>query len=686
MSLSLAMLRRHSVQAVAILLILASYSLARPPQPSESELEELAARFDFEMMPIAAPEGLEARTIRAVHPSLEHISAWISSVGASVALHDLDGDTRDNDLCLVDPRFDSVSVQPVPGTGEDRYASFILPVPPTADDPSTIAPMGCLPGDFDENGRADLLVYFWGRTPVLYLQRAPENRRQMRVAIDAAVFEPVELVANGGRWYTNAMTRADVDGDGHPDLVVGNYFQDESRILDPNADGSERMQDSMSRARNAGRSRLLLWAGAADASAQRPDVRFVDVTDTALDDPVAHGWTLAIAAADLDGDQLPELYFAQDFGPDAMLHNRSTPGKVELVAVTGRRGLRTPASKVIGRDSFKGMGVDFGDLNQDGHLDLFVSNIAEEYALEESHFAFISTGDVDAWAEGRAPYIDRSEDLGLARSGWSWETKIADFDNDGVLEAVQATGFVRGVTDRWPELHEVAMGNDQLLKHPDAWPRVQPGDDLSGDLHNPFFVRGETGRFLDIAPMIGFGQTQVTRGIAVADVDRDGDLDIAIANQWDTSRVYRNDAPAPGASLDLTLLVPLNPTQTRVFTGVIPASTVPARFAIGAEARVTLPDGRVLVAQVDGGNGHSGARSPRLHFGLGTIDDPDTLIDVAVRWRAPDGSVHSETLEARLGANTFVLGWGVDSVKTPDQDSKTAELPPSSKSPLDARS
>src|SRR5436305_6802287 len=156
----------------------------------------------------------------------------------------------------------------------------------------------------------------------------------------------------------------------------------------------------MSRAYNAGTKRLLLWAGASTGA--KPSVRFTDVPGV-LDDEVLHGWTLAVAAADLDGDLLPEVYFANDFGPDRLLHNRSTPGALRFALLEGEKTLTTPSSKVLGRDSFKGMGVDFGDLNGDGLLDIYVSNIAADYALEESHFAFLSTGEVGRMRGGVAP-------------------------------------------------------------------------------------------------------------------------------------------------------------------------------------------------------------------------------------------------------------------------------------------
>lgn len=158
----------------------------------------------------------------------------------------------------------------------------------------------------------DPLVYYWGRTPITFLHQS--------AAMQDAAYHPVEIAPGSTRWYTNAATFADLDGDGHPDLVIGNYFEEGARTLDAFATGSEHMQHSMSRAFNTGRDRVMLWQPAGPDS-----VRFRDVLG-ALPEEAAHGWTLAVGAADLDGDLLPEIYFANDFGPDRLLHNRSTPG------------------------------------------------------------------------------------------------------------------------------------------------------------------------------------------------------------------------------------------------------------------------------------------------------------------------------------------------------------------------
>jgi hypothetical protein len=637
--------RRFGTRIAVVAILATLFGFARLPTLSEAEREALAKRFAFERTPLAAPAVDLDRTIRPVHPSYRQIAGWISSVGAGVALADLDGDGLPNDVCSVDTRIDQVLVQPAPGTGE-RYPLFALDPSPIPYVARTTAPMGCVPGDFNEDGLTDLVVYYWGHAPIAFLQRAPTAGAPRAEAsgapLTAASFKPVALAPAGEIWNTNALTSADVDGDGHLDLIVGNYFPDGSRILDAEASDYVHMHKSMSRSENGGRKHLLLWR--AGSSGADPTVDFTDRPDV-FDPQTAYSWTLAIGAADLDGDMRPEIYFGNDFGNDRLLHNLSTPGHPRFAVLEGRRTFTTPSSKILGHDSFKGMGVDFADLNGDGRLDIYVSNIAQNFALEESHFVWVSTGSAAAgatdMARGVAPYADRGEDLGLSRSGWSWDARFLDLDNDGVPEATQAVGFLRGERNRWPELHELAMGNDNNMDKPWMWPHFFSGDDLSGHLHNPFFVRAGDGRYYDLAHEVGLDQQHVSRGIAVADVDGDGRLDYAVANQWETSYFFHNVSPAAGRALELDLRLPVGGGSSRP--------------AVGAAVSMTLPDGRTRVAQVDGGSGHSGKRAPEVHFGLGHLP-PETALPVVVRYRDGHGALHSESFRLPAGRHRIVLG------------------------------
>ena len=649
-------LSRYAASLAGFALVSLAFGLTQYPRLAPTEAAALAERFHFVRQPLAeVAHPPPHKTVRAVHPSLAHISAWISSLGAGVTPADLDGDGLPNDFVHVDPRTDLVTVVPAPGTGA-RYAPFSLDPAPLPYDASTTAPMGTLVGDFNEDGLLDVLVYFWGRTPILYLRNAPG------AALSRAMYTATELSTTGERWYTNGAIQADLDGDGHVDLIIGNYFQDGSRILDAHATGVETMHEGKAKALNGGYKHVFLWAGAPSvvaAAVNAPSVRFVEQTNC-FSPEVARGWTLAIGAADLDADQLPEIYFGNDFGPDRLLHNRSTPGHLRFVELEGRRGFTTPKSCVLGHDSFKGMGCDFGDINGDGVLDIFVSNIATKFGLTESHFLWQSTGKSAEMQAGIAPFFQNSEKLGLSRSGWGWDCRLADFDNDGTLEAIQAVGFIKGTVNRWPELQALGTSNSKIIHDPRVWPSFKPGADLSGHDLNPFFVKAADGRYYDIAARVGFTEPMVSKAIALADVDGDGRLDFAFANQWETSYFFHNESPKTGAFLGLHVLLPLAADAQTPWLerSGHPGPDTRGRPAFGAQAIAHLPGGKVVIGQVDGGSGHSGRRSPDIHLGLGSIA-ADQPVSVELRWRDLAGKPHLTQQSLKPGWHTIRLGTGM---------------------------
>lgn len=642
-------IRRQTARFSAVALIFVFYNMSRLPILPAAERAELASQFSFAATTLQEMPGFAQQAIRTVHPQLARVAGWLSAMGAAVALNDLDGDGLPNDLCHVDIRIDQVIVEPAPDTAT-RYAPFVLDHSSLRYDSSTMAPVGCLPNDMNEDGRMDLLVYYWGRTPVAFLNQGELPGTAQ--TLTAASYAPVEVADSEEVWWSSAATFADFDGDGHADLLVTNYFPDNTVLLGDAKGPLTWMEESLSRAFNGGGTHLFRWEDATQGG--QPSVTFREIQGL-FSDEIAHAWTLAVGAADLDGDLLPEIYFANDYGPDRLMHNRSTPGDLHFVPLNGEKFFTTPNSQVLGRDSFKGMGVDFGDMNDDGLLDIYVSNIAADYALHESHFAWINTGATERMKEGFAPFVDQGEDLGLSRTSWSWESRLADFNNDGVLEALQATGFKKGSVNRWAELQELGLGNDNLTHLPAAWPDFDLEADLNGNAPNAFFVRSASGRYFDLSADLGIAEAQVTRAIATADVDGDGDLDFAVANQWAASRFYRNDCPQCGNFLGLHLLLPIDQNSQAVIRSGQPGEDTLGRPAIGAFATVQLDVGRTLVGMVDGGNGQAGERSSDIHLGLGD-HAANTPLTVDLRWRDASGQVQQQTVQLTPGWHTILLG------------------------------
>lgn len=632
---------RYLSRILAIVIVLSIWQATRLPSFSLAQERPVAAAFGFkstELYPVADGPYQNQRT---VEPQLRKIRTWISAVGASIAFADLQESGLSRDICWVDPRTNTVTIMPAPGTPKS-YRPFALNPAPLPYSRATMAPTGCLPGDFTENGWTDLLVYYWGRSPILFI-------RQPGVPLSPAAFTPEELLPHWQRWFTDSVIQADITGDGHADLIIGNYFPDGSRVLDAKAstDPAFSMNSSMTHAYNGGGPKIFLW----EPPLPNNKAHFRYVPNT-LSYDLAHAWTLAIGAYDFTGNGLPDLYFANDFGPDTLLINRSTPGHVRLIEVKGEHNFFTPKSDVLGYDSFKGMGVAFGNLAGNNRPDIFVSNISAIHGLMENNFVWADTGGPLKPGDP-APFVNESFQLGVARTGWGWDAKIGDFNNDGSNEIVQALGFMQGKRNLWPEIAQLAMANDNMLSNPANWPDATSGWGLESNAHPAFFAPMGKGQYANIGPLLGLDREGNTRAIAVSDVYGNGLLDLAIAGQWTPSFFYRNISPHPGQWLELRLMRPLSPGPLVVRPGAA-GDALRGIIEIGAEATITLPDGKQYSAQVDGGNGHAGVAAPELHFGLGKIP-ARSKITVVVSWRATDGVQRSRAFVVTPGRWSVLL-------------------------------
>ncbi len=650
MSISRTRLRRLIPAIAAVALLTGLFFNAALPVASAGNTSKIASEYKFRSLPIAMPPGYHpTQTIRKVNPAYQHLVSWISSVGAGIAITDVTGHGRTDGMCIVDPRTDDVIVTYTPtAPPADRFTPFVLNPAPLPMN-STMAPMGCVPGDYNGDGRMDFLVYYWGRSPIIFLARSTATHPS------ASGYRPVELMPgssasgryDGPDWNTNAVAVADFEGNGHPDLFVGNYFPD-SEVLNPHGIDNVQMPTSLSDAQNGGGDYIFRWLGG--TSGPNPTVRYAQVQN-AIPYADSTGWTLGAAAADLTGDGLPDLYIANDFGPDHLLYNESTPGHIKFAVAVGRRGATTPKSFVLGRGSFKGMGVDFGDLSDNGRFDIMVSNITTAWGLEESNFIFMNQASSGKQmqrdlAHGIAPFNQNAEQMGMAWTGWTWDVKFGDFLNSGKLDVVQTDGFIKGTIDRWNWLQEMAMTNDDLLSNPANWPLVEPGDDIAGHQCLAFYANAGGTSYVNISKQLGLCDPIPTRGVATADTRGNGHLDFAIARQWGPPAFYANQAPDLGHYLGLNLYRP-------ALGGGTPGQGLAAigSPAYGTTVQVYTP-GHTQLSQLDGGSGSAGKRSFEVSFGLGAYHGP---VKVSLHWADNNGQQRHETLTLSDGTHNLLL-------------------------------
>jgi hypothetical protein len=268
--------------------------------------------------------------------------------------------------------------------------------------------------------------------------------------------------------------------------------------------------------------------------------------------------------------------------------------------------------------------------------------------LEESNLVWMNTESSTAAAraqlkKGIAPFHNEAGKLDMAWTGWGWDAKMADFDNSGHLAVVQACGFVRGTTNRFNWLQELAMSNDLLLENPDMWPKAEPGDDIAGHEPMAFWVRDGNGRYANLSADLGLdADTTPTRGVAVGDTDGDGGQEFAVARQFGPPAFYRNTAADRGDFLGLRLYRPATSGAAAIGTP-----------AYGAKVVVTKADGSRQIAQLDGGGGHSGKRSFDVFFGLG--DAGAQPVSAEISWRDLDGAAHTQTIGLAPGWHNLML-------------------------------
>ncbi|CAH1000330.1 hypothetical protein LEM8419_01483 [Neolewinella maritima] len=403
---------------------------------------------------------------------------------------------------------------------------------------------GVVSADVNRDGLQDLFITTI--TSRDSLQIIPRARNLLLLGRENGTFEDA-TDAWGLRPLYSFSTGAsfgDFNNDGWPDVYVGNYFVGYAETLDHISDAT------IVGATQTAKGYLLLNDGGK---------RFIDVYD---DYGLSHrGFGFGGLFTDYDNDGDQDLLVNHDFGykatPDLLLRNDYPRQHFTDVAEAEGMDLRINA-----------MGSARGDVNGDGLLDYYVTNIKLNRLM-------VAQGPEQG-------FIDEAKERGMHYVSISWGANFADFDHDG--------------------------DEDLFVSNGDLNPNCVP-------MAN-FYFENQGGQFQERARAAGVGDYGIGRGSVVFDLENDGDLDVLAVCQGavkdypvpSITRLWRNDATKGN-----WLKVRLQGTQAE---------------ASGIGSRVTLfSRGRRMLREVDGGgSSHVSQNSRILHFGLGDVDRVDSVL------------------------------------------------------------
>jgi len=443
--------------------------------------------------------------------------------------------------------------------------------------------------DYDNDGRQDLLVARFG-TPILYHN---EGNGKFR---DVTATSGFNKFGN-----TIAVIAFDYDNDGLLDVMFGNYFKPVN-LLDLRTPYV--LPNDLDNAVNGGG--VTLWRNLGNG-------RFVDVTEKAGFGKHT-GWTLDIGHADLNNDGFQDVYLACDYGTDRIFFNN------------GDGTFRDATEKSIGFDTRKGMNVDIADYDNDGWLDIYVTNITDEY-MKECNMLWHNNHD--------GTFTDVSKETNTCATLWGWAAKFGDFDNDGWPDLFVVNGLRSGSKENYiPVLLNMITKPGIDFTDIRSWPNIG-NMTWSGYQKKKMFRNLAGGEFAEISAAAGVDNDLDGRGIAVADFDNDGRLDLFQTNADQRSLLYRGVTQGGGNWVQFQL------------TG-----TKSNRDAIGARIRIRT-GGLTQIREIDGGNGYAGQSMKRAHFGIGKAT---AVEDVEIRW--PSGRVEKIGSVAANRLHRIVEGQG----------------------------
>ena len=479
---------------------------------------------------------------------------FLETVGSGTAFFDYDGDGL-LDIYLVNGTDLPGSHSPTPPTNQlyhNNGDGTFSDVTEQAGVGDTDYGAGCAVADYDNDGDQDLYVTNFGAN-LLYRNNS-----------DGTFTDVTDHAGVGDSRWSLGCAFADYDNDGFVDLYVANYIDFD---FETHTDCTQKGVATYCPPESFEGSPDTLYRNNGDGT-------FTDVTTT-TGIYNADGKGMGVVFGDYDNDGNVDCYVGNDAGENFLYQNK---GDGTFTNVGWMAGVEADENGNVQGT----MGVDFGDYDNDGLLDLVAVNYQQQpnalYHNDNGNF-FTDVSFVAGMAES-LPYV-------------GWGADFFDVDNDGDKDLLIANGHLQDTVEQY----------DDTTTYPQ---------------HNYLLINNGQERFVDVAMKAesGLQSRRVSRGLATGDYDNDGDLDVLISNANDTPQLLRNDSGNQGNWVLIRTI-----------------GTRSNRAGIGARIKIQTGD-LIQIDEVRSGSGYLSQNDLRLHFGIGVHEHIDAI---EVRW--PSGVV-----------------------------------------------
>src|SRR5580658_10291114 len=488
-------------------------SVGRDADRSKIDAKTALARHGFYLEEVSHAAGINfVHQSPKLDPKLDPIMPEVASMGASVSIVDFDRDGWP-DIYVTNSAIGSKNAlyrNMHDGTFKDVAEEMGIA---DVNQPGTGVSTGAVWGDYDNDGYEDLFLIKWGRPELFHND---QGHGFTRVTDQAGL--PPWINANTDVWF-------DYDGDGLLDLFVGGYYPEKLDLW--HLANTRMMPESFEYAKNGGRKFLFHNLG---------NGRFEEVSEKV--GIQSNRWALAASAADLRGTGHPDLFIANDYGVSELFLNEGGHFR-EAGQATG-----------VGFAPKSGMNVAYGDILNQGKYAIYVSNISQEGVLIQGNNLWVPQ---EGGATLKYANLARDMGVELGGWSFGAQFGDLNNDGYLDLYLTNGYISLNRNKSYWYDFSRVAGGNSKIIRDAANWPAFD-GRSLSGYQQKKVWINDGAAKFVDVAQAVGANDIYDGRSVAMADLWNRGVLDVVVANQRGPLLIYKNTVTPGNDWLEFALV------------------------------------------------------------------------------------------------------------------------------------